>query len=30
MNRNYLSEKENPYRYGVFIGNYIEEMYRTD
>jgi hypothetical protein len=30
MNRNYLSEKENPYRFGVLQGNYVEEMYSKD
>lgn len=30
MQRNYLTEKENPYRYGVFQGNYVEEIYSKD
>ena len=30
MQKNYLAEKENPYRYGVLQGNYVEEMYAND
>lgn len=30
MQRNYLTEKENPYRYGVLLGNYVEEKYAND
>lgn len=30
MQKNYLTEKENPYRFGVLQGNYVEEMYASD
>ncbi len=30
MQRNYFTEKENPYRFGVLQGNYIEELYAKD
>jgi hypothetical protein len=30
MNRDYLCEKENPYRFGVLQGNYAEEINSKD
>ena len=30
MDRNYLKIKENPYRFGVLQGNYVEEIYARD
>lgn len=30
MNREYLAEKENPYRFGVLQGNYAEEINSKD
>lgn len=30
MQINYLTEKPNTYRYGVFMGNYVEEVYAKD
>ena len=30
MNKDYIVEKENPYRFGVYQGNYVEELYSKD
>ena len=30
MQKNYFTEKTNTYRYGVFMGNYVEEIYAKD
>ena len=30
MQKNYLTEKTNTFRYGVFMGNYVEEIYAKD